>query len=187
VISALRQSLQTAARRSRAAQEVRMQGSGTLERFTRAQDDPSDGFGAALEEIRSGGKRGHWIWYVFPQLAGLGGSAMSRTYAIRDAAEAEAYLRHPVLGPRLVAMASAVAEQLRRGVPLETVMGSSIDVLKLVSSLTLFGHVARQQPGPGGPEAASALVPLADEILETAHAAGIPACAFTLDRLTRRS
>jgi len=69
-----------------------------LARFVQAQKDD---YARALAEIRSGRKRTHWMWYIFPQLKGLGGSAMSQRYAIEGLAEAEAYLRHPVLGPRL--------------------------------------------------------------------------------------
>ena len=154
-----------------------------LERFTRAQEDPSVGFEAALREIRAGGKRGHWIWYVFPQLAGLGTSAMSRTYAIRDVDEARAYLRHPVLGPRLVAIARAVVERLREGVPLATLMGSGIDVVKLVSSMTLFGEVARQLTAAGEAIEATGIAPIAEEVLERARLSGVPPCAWTLARL----
>ena len=70
-----------------------------LDRFVAAQERSFD---AALAELRRGRKRTHWMWYVFPQVAGLGASEMSRRYAIHSAAEARAYLEHPVLGPRLV-------------------------------------------------------------------------------------
>ena len=114
-----------------------------LERFRTAQDAPGSGFDEALQEIRAGAKTGHWIWYVFPQLSGLGASAMSQAYAIADAAEAEAYLRDPTLRARLLTITAAVAEQLTsRGRSLRTLMGSEIDARKLVSSLTLFEHVA---------------------------------------------
>ena len=105
------------------------------------------GFESALQEIRSGGKRGHWIWYVFPQLAGLGLSPMSQAYGIADAAEAEAYVRDPVLGSRLVTIAGAVADQVRGGASLQQLLASEVDVLKFVSSLTLFGSVAKGVAG----------------------------------------
>jgi uncharacterized protein (DUF1810 family) len=155
-----------------------------LQRFRDAQRDARAGFDAAIGEIRSGGKRGHWIWYVFPQVAGLGSSGMSRAYAIRDAREAEEYLRDETLGPRLAAVAEAVRESLRQGQPLEQVMGSSIDATKLVSSMTLFAWAARRVP-PGAVPAADALLPLADEILAVAERAGYPKCAFTERVLTR--
>ena len=115
-----------------------------LDRYLEAQNQPHTGFASALAEIRAGGKQGHWIWYVFPQLAGLGRSGPSLRYAIADLSEARAYLQHPELRSRLLAITSAVAEQARQGHRLADVMGSSIDVTKLVSSLTLFAHVARQ-------------------------------------------
>src|SRR5947209_19087460 len=75
-----------------------------LGRFVRAQEE---NYEEALAEIRAGRKRSHWMWYVFPQFDGLGSSPTSKRYAIKSRAEAEAYLRHPVLGPRLVACAEA--------------------------------------------------------------------------------
>src|ERR1017187_1422137 len=103
-----------------------------LERFRIAQDQSGSGFEAALAEIHDGGKRGHWIWYIFPQLTGLGMSSMSRTYAIRDVVEAKAYLRDEVLGSRLVTITTTVAEQVSWRTSLEVLMGSSIDAQKLV-------------------------------------------------------
>ena len=150
----------------------------SLDRFRRAQEAPAAGFEAALREIRSGAKRGHWIWYVFPQLAGLGSSPMSQAYGIRDTTEAEAYLRDPVLGPRLVTIAGAVADQLRRGASLQRVLASEVDVLKLVSSLTLFGSIARDLAGAGLGHAAE-LDRLAADLLRAAAAEGFPPCDFT--------
>ena len=115
-----------------------------LERFIDAQDRAPGGYADALAEIRRGAKSGHWIWYVFPQLYGLGTSSQSRAYGLRGVAEATEYLQHPVLRARLQEIAAAVAAQLERGVAAEQLMGSSIDVLKLVSSLTLLGGVARR-------------------------------------------
>jgi uncharacterized protein (DUF1810 family) len=154
-----------------------------LERFRRAQDRPGSGFATALAEIRAGEKRGHWIWYVFPQLEGLGRSTASHTYAIRDVHEAESYLRDPVLGPRLLSITQAVAERLGRGDSVDTLMGSSVDVLKLVSSLTLFGAVAaRLAPIEPDPRMA-ALAGAADAVLQSAEDQGYPRCRFTLARL----
>jgi uncharacterized protein (DUF1810 family) len=155
-----------------------------LERFIDAQRDAHVGYDAALREIQSGGKRGHWIWYVFPQIAGLGVSSLSQAYAIRDASEAEAYLRDETLGPRLVAIAAAVRDALAAGQPVARVMGSSIDATKLVSSMTLFAGVARALPR-GTTPAADLLRPIAEEILIAADRAGYPRCAFT-DRVIAR-
>ena len=156
-----------------------------LERFTTAQSESGSGFDAAMAELRAGRKRGHWIWYVFPQLAGLGVSSASQTYAISDRAEAVAYLLDPTLGSRLLLSTTVVAEQLRRGVPLDTLMASSIDARKLVSSLTLFGAVARDLMSEPGGELPASLVHVADEVLDRAAAQGYPACEFTRTQLGR--
>jgi uncharacterized protein (DUF1810 family) len=158
-----------------------------LQRFKDAQDRRSSGFDAALAEVRAGAKRGHWIWYVFPQLAGLGYSAASRTYGIDGLAEAEEYLRDPLLRSRLLTIASAVAEQAKpgSGLKLEWLMDSSIDVMKLVSSLTLFGMVAKRLHDQEGLEECGTIARVAEQILTTAAAEGYPPCQFTLDRLQR--
>src|SRR5262252_4243976 len=115
-----------------------------LKRFKDAQEQSRAGFQSALSEIKAGYKRSHWIWYIFPQISGLGSSGMARAYALVDPGEATAYLQDRELRSRLLAITSAAAEHLRRGVPLERMMGSDIDALKLVSSLTLFGELARR-------------------------------------------
>ena len=107
-----------------------------LERFVRAQDGVYE---QALREVRAGAKRGHWMWFVFPQVAGLGYSPMAQRYAVTGLDEARAYLAHPVLGPRLVACARALLEL--PGDDPERVLGS-VDALKLRSSMTLFGAAA---------------------------------------------
>ena len=155
----------------------------SLDRFRQAQDQRFAGFAAALDEIRSGGKQGHWIWYVFPQLEGLGTSGMSQTYGIRGLAEAREYLLDPELGARLLTITDAVATQARRSVSLGTLMGSQVDVLKLVSSLTLFANVARQLHADQGSEAAGRMADLAEELLAVAATEGHPPCRFTLGRL----
>ena len=109
-----------------------------LERFVRAQDDGGT-YEAAVAELRSGRKRGHWMWFVFPQVAGLGSSPTARAYALSGLDEARAYLAHPVLGPRL-----REAAQLAAAVPSGTaseVFGYPDD-LKLRSSVTLFARAA---------------------------------------------
>ena len=159
-----------------------------LERFKKAQDLPHSGFEAALAEIQSGRKQGHWIWYVFPQLAGLGASTASQIYGISDVAEAVEYLHDPVLCSRLLTITTTVAARVRsgKGVSLETLMGSSIDVRKLVSSLTLFGHVARTCHATEGLVALESLAHAADEVLAVAASEGYAACSFTLARLGYR-
>ena len=107
-----------------------------LNRFVEAQQDD---YTRALAEIRSGRKRSHWMWYVFPQFEGLGSSTTSRRYAIKSVAEAEAYLRHPTLGPRLLECCEAALGVAGRSA-LE-VFGSPDDV-KLRSCATLFASVS---------------------------------------------
>lgn len=151
--------------------------------LTRFVDAQSGGeYETALAEIQAGGKRSHWIWYVFPQVSGLGMSHMSQLYAIRDRDEAVAYLQHPVLFARLLEILTAVAEHVRNGVSIERLMGSSIDAAKLVSSLTLFGEVARALT-ESPTDANAVLADLAEEVLIAAAAQGYPRCQHTLERL----
>ena len=107
-----------------------------LERFVKAQEKT---YAAALAELRAGEKRGHWIWWVFPQMRGLGTSEYSLFYGMADEVEAMAYLQHPVLGQRYRECVSVVHGHLCRGgvAPL-ALMGSGVDVMKLRSSLEIF-------------------------------------------------
>jgi uncharacterized protein (DUF1810 family) len=116
-----------------------------LGRFVAAQDAGGT-YDAALAEVRAGRKRSHWMWFVFPQLAGLGRSSMAQRYAISSLDEARAYLRHPVLGPRLREVAHAAASIA--GGTAEDVFGG-IDAVKLRSSMTLF-VAASHGDGEGG-------------------------------------
>ncbi len=109
-----------------------------LSRFVSAQEGVYE---HALDEVRAGRKRSHWMWFVFPQLDGLGFSEMSRFYAIRHADEARAYLRHPVLGPRLEQISRAALAV--EGLSARQIFGSPDD-LKLRSCATLFGAVSAQ-------------------------------------------
>lgn len=154
-----------------------------LERFRQAQDDPGSGFETALAEIRSGRKRSHWIWYIFPQLAGLGSSALSEMYAIEGPEEATAYLKDPVLSQRLLTMTAAVAERLSSGAPLAVLMGSRIDAAKLMSSLTLFGHVAAELHRRHPDETYDALAGAAEAAIKAGESEGYQRCRFTLERL----
>ncbi len=110
-----------------------------LDRFVSAQEDVYD---SALAEIRAGRKRTHWMWFVFPQLRGLGSSPISRQFAIRSAAEARAYLAHPILGPRLLECCHALLEL--KSTSATEIFGSPDD-LKLRSCATLFAYVS--EPG----------------------------------------
>ncbi|MCK7473902.1 MAG: DUF1810 domain-containing protein [Rhodopseudomonas palustris] len=107
-----------------------------LNRFVEAQ---RDSYAQALAELRAGRKRSHWMWFVFPQLAGLGSSVMARRYAIRDRNEARAYLDHPFLGARLRACAEALLAIEGRSA--REILGSPDD-LKLGSSATLFAQIS---------------------------------------------
>jgi uncharacterized protein (DUF1810 family) len=113
-----------------------------LQRFVAAQDAGGT-YERATAELRAGRKTSHWMWFVFPQIAGLGYSPASRTYAIASLAEARAYLAHPVLGARLTECAAILA-----GLPgrtAEQIFGE-VDALKLCSSMTLFMHAAPGEP-----------------------------------------
>ena len=110
-----------------------------LDRFVSAQEDVYD---SALAEIRAGRKRTHWMWFVFPQLRGLGSSPIARQFAIRSAAEARAYLVHPILGPRLLECCEALLELSSTSA---TDIFGSPDDMKLRSCVTLFASVS--EPG----------------------------------------
>jgi uncharacterized protein (DUF1810 family) len=114
-----------------------------LERFVEAQRSTYDD---ALSELSAGDKRGHWIWWIFPQIAGLGRSSTSHHYAIRDAVEARGYLHHPVLGTRLVECTAAMLGGAGRR-SAETILGP-VDALKFRSSMTLFDAVAGNSDNP---------------------------------------
>lgn len=114
-------------------------GAHDLQRFVNAQDAGGT-YERALAELRAGRKTSHWMWFVFPQIAGLGQSEMSRRYAIGSLEEARAYLEHPVLGSRLVESARALLGH--EGLSAEEIMGG-IDAVKLRSSMTLFAQAAQ--------------------------------------------
>lgn len=109
-----------------------------LERFVRAQDPV---FRAVQGELARGRKQTHWMWFVFPQVAGLGLSAMSQRYAIGSRAEAEAYLAHPLLGPRLIECTRLVLAV--EGRTIHAILGAPDDA-KFRSSMTLFGAVSAE-------------------------------------------
>src|SRR5438477_12556274 len=107
-----------------------------LDRFVNAQNPV---FEEVCAELQRGRKEGHWMWFIFPQLEGLGQSWMAKKFAISSRAEAEAYLAHPILGARLLTCTGLV--NLVEGRSIEQIFGS-IDTLKFRSSMTLFGEVA---------------------------------------------
>ena len=119
-----------------------------LERFVTAQDRGGS-YRRAVSELRAGSKRSHWMWFVFPQVEGLGSSAMAREFAISSLAEARAYLAHPVLGPRLIECAGILASiggaYGAAGASAAEILGG-LDALKLRSSMTLFVAAAPGEP-----------------------------------------
>lgn len=111
----------------------------TFEHFLAAQ---APVYATALDELRAGRKRSHWMWFIFPQIAGLGHSAMAQRYALTGLEDARAYLAHPVLGPRLRAATDAVLAH--RDDTLSAIFGAPDD-LKFISSMTLFNRAAPQE------------------------------------------
>jgi uncharacterized protein (DUF1810 family) len=155
-----------------------------LERFKEAQDRPDSGFESALAEMQADCKQGHWIWYVFPQLSGLGTSGLSQWYGINDVAEAAEYLHDPVLCSRLLMITTTVSERVKsEGVSLQTLMSSALDARKLVSSLTLFGNVAKKLHASEGLQEHDSLARMAEDVLAVAASEGYPPCQYTLVRL----
>ncbi len=114
--------------------------SDSLERFVQAQERD---YAQALAELRAGHKRSHWIWYVLPQLRGLGRSATAQFYGLEGAGEAAAYAVHPLLGPRLVECVQALLQHADRSA---AQMLGEVDAVKLRSCLTLFARVAPHEP-----------------------------------------
>ncbi len=111
-----------------------------LKRFVDAQETD---FQTALSEIKNGRKRSHWMWYIFPQIQGLGFSETSRFYAIKDVSEAEEFLKHPVLGNRLIEICNELLQQESNNAG--QIFGSPDD-LKLKSSMTLFSALDSTNP-----------------------------------------
>lgn len=114
-----------------------------LRRFVEAQDDAAI-YARALSELRNGRKQSHWIWFVFPQIAGLGSSPLSQAYAIRSLDEARAYLAHPTLGPRLHESCEALLAN-DPSLTADQILGG-IDGVKLRSSMTLFARADPSEP-----------------------------------------
>jgi uncharacterized protein (DUF1810 family) len=152
-----------------------------LERFKEAQKGD---LATALAELRAGRKQSHWIWYVFPQLRGLGSSPHAVHYGVDGVGEARAYLQDSLLRTRYrEALAIVHAQVVDNHLRLERLMGAHIDALKLVSSLTLFEHVAsppHDTEKSGAGDELSGIATLAREVLAVAEAQGFRQCQFTL-------
>jgi uncharacterized protein (DUF1810 family) len=156
--------------------------------FLQAQASPTAGLDAAMAELAAGRKQGHWVWYVFPQLAGLGRSEVALRFALEDADEARDYLAHPLLGPRLRTALELVAQRVGPPSSLQLValMGSELDAAKLVSSCTLFQAVAVELNQSGEPperEQAARMAEVCARVLAEACRQGLPPCRFTRSAL----
>jgi len=154
----------------------------SLQRFHHAQACQRAGYSTALAEMRAGRKSSHWIWYIFPQIGGLGRSSTAREYALRDLDEACSYLRDPLLRARYEEIAGAVAEHLSRGAPIEELMGGSTDACKLVSSITLFHAAATELTQDDNSPEFKRVSELCDSILQRTSSQDYPPCEFTLER-----
>lgn len=150
-----------------------------VERFTNAHANPTAGFDAAIGELQSGRKVGHWVWYIFPQLEGLGRSRAAQRFALSDTNEACAYVAHPLLGARL-ALAFETVDQ-HRGT-LHDLMADAVDAKKLVSSLTLFHAVCQLHLHEADKLLAARALSItmaSHRVLKKAAGEGLPKCAFT--------
>ena len=155
-----------------------------LDRFRRAQSSEAAGVGTALDELFQGRKLTHWIWYIFPQLEGLGSSTMSRRYGLQGIAEARAFFGDPGLRANLF----AATEALEGGVDtsprrLLDTLGAAIDLQKVVSSLTLFRGIAIEESSTAVDAATAEFVARAERLLDAAALEGFPRCPFTLRAL----
>jgi uncharacterized protein (DUF1810 family) len=140
-----------------------------LQRFHDAQ---RDSYERALSEVEAGRKTSHWMWYVFPQVSGLGLSPTSKRYAIGSVDEARSFLADPILGARYRRIVDAVWRQVvEHGVSIGELFGSPDDA-KLVSSLTLFAAAGRESEQ-------TSFVTQADEILHAAYVQGLAQCTTT--------
>ena len=153
------------------------------ERFLKAHANPVAGFDAALGELKAGRKEGHWIWYIFPQLEGLGTSSAAQWFALADVDQAWAFASHVVLGAHLL---QAIETVNQHPGTLHDLMVNPVDVRKLVSSLTLFWYVCQDHMHDrevSHATRASELTAACYRVLKKAADQGIPQCAFTIQAL----
>ncbi len=154
-----------------------------VERFNQAHANPTAGFDAAIGQLQAGRKVGHWVWYIFPQLEGLGKSNAAQRFALADEEDAWAYVAHPLLGARL-ALAFETVVQYRR--TLHELMADPVDARKLVSSLTLFYSVCQIHLHDADKLLAArarAITMASHRLLKKAAGEGLPKCAFTLQAM----
>jgi uncharacterized protein (DUF1810 family) len=159
------------------------------DRFLRAQASTSAGYDVAVGELRAGRKQGHWIWYIFPQLEGLGRSDIAERFAIESADAAARYIAHQQLGTRLLAAMQVLQLLVKppHEIDLTVLMGGRLDAQKMVSSLTLFGFVAQtmaDDPDTSVAMRARAIVATSNELLQHAEQQGLARCRFTLTALS---
>jgi uncharacterized protein (DUF1810 family) len=155
-----------------------------LDRFKEAQ---ARDFEVALGELRSGRKSSHWIWFIFPQLESLGFSTTAKFYGLRGVDEACDYLRDALLCERLFLVTRAVVEQLTRGVRLEVLMGGVPDVLKIISSLTLFQAAARRLEAIDADLVWTQFIALSEVALQAAEREGFSRCWVTRKSIEQAS
>jgi len=170
-------------------------GAARLQRFIDAQDSPywqssSTTYERALLELKQGQKRGHWIWFIFPQLDGLGMSRQSSIYSLKGVHEAVLYLRHKELRRRYIAAMEAVQSVSKRK-ELEEILQSRVDTVKFISSLTLFQGTSRWMAehseslhlGASESEEITTVNELCTMLIDTATQQGFKPCSFTASRL----
>lgn len=156
-----------------------------VEPFLKAHANPTAGYDAAVGELQAGRKVGHWVWYIFPQLEGLGKSHAAQRFALADAEEAWAFVSHPLLGARLALAIDTVDQHPG---PLHVLMGDPVDARKLVSCLTLFYYVCQRHLDEADKlltARAGAMTLACHRLLKKAAGEGLPECAFTLQALPK--
>ncbi|MCW8408197.1 DUF1810 domain-containing protein [Legionella sp. PATHC035] len=161
----------------------------TIHRFIEAQrgQNSSASFQQAYDELKAGGKQGHWIWYIFPQLKQLGFSSTAQYFGIVDFNEACAYLQNGELFQNYLTITRLVEQQLKSKIAVLTLMNGEIDTQKLVSSLTLFRAAAAFLLHQGDTsQNFAALVQCSDQILAETSKQGYLPCTRTLDFLASK-
>ena len=157
-----------------------------LERFKIAQADPSNGFAVALGELRNGRKLSHWIWFIFPQLRILGRSPTAQFFGFDDAEDAREFIRDDELSANLVSSMQVVSKKLEDGVPIEELMGSYTDSMKLVSCCTLFKYALEAEGSALAGVRENEILSLANRILQLADKGGFGECSITRKHLVQK-
>lgn len=153
-----------------------------LKRF---HDMQKKDYSKAYQEIKSGGKISHWIWYIFPQLKSLGFSSMSKEYGIKDLNEVCAYLKDPLLFSHYLDIVKLVNQKLRENIPVTVLMGSYTDASKLASSLTLFQEAAHFLANSEENSHFHDLENSCSQVLDIITSQGYPPCEQTIGEMAR--